>query len=108
MAGVTELIAEAKAAGLSVSLQGEQIAVRGPKSAGAIVQRIRARKDEIRSHLSGSVCRACGKPAPDNAHIPVAGNPAGRICDTDECYARWFHAAFKQWPEWWEGSRTPS
>lgn len=51
MDSVAALLAEARAAGLSLKIDGERLLVRGPKAAGPIVERLREAKPAILDRL---------------------------------------------------------
>ncbi len=48
-----ELLADAKAAGLAVSVRGSQLVVRGPRSAEGLVRQLLARKAELLPLVAG-------------------------------------------------------
>ncbi len=50
--GVMSLLQEAEAAGLAVRVEGDRLVVRGPKSAGAIAERLLDHKAEVIEALS--------------------------------------------------------
>ncbi len=50
--GAVSLLQEAQAAGLTVRVDGERLVVRGPKSAGAIAERLLDHKAEVLKVLS--------------------------------------------------------
>ncbi len=50
--GAVSLLQEAAAVGLSVHVEGDRLVVRGPKSAGAIAERLLDRKAEVIEALS--------------------------------------------------------
>ncbi len=50
--GAVSLLQEAEAAGLSVRVDGDRLVVRGPKSAGAIAERLLDHKTEVLKALS--------------------------------------------------------
>ncbi len=52
--GAVSLLQEAEAAGLSVRVDGERLVVRGPKSAGAIAERLLDHKAEVIEALSAA------------------------------------------------------
>ena len=50
--GAVSLLQEAEAAGLTVRVDGDRLVVRGPKSAGAIAERLLDHKTEVLKVLS--------------------------------------------------------
>jgi hypothetical protein len=59
--GSVELLREARAAHLTVTLAGDGLHVEGPRSAGEIVGRIKAHKAEVMQALaSEGICSQCG------------------------------------------------
>jgi len=57
MEGIVTLLREAKAAGLSVHLDGEMLVVRGPRSAERLAFRLLAHKSDVVAALRGPVCQ---------------------------------------------------
>lgn len=56
---VMELLAQAQAAGLRLSTDGERVIIRGPRHAEPLAKAILARKPEVMAALS---CPVCGSP----------------------------------------------
>ena len=79
--GSVELLREARAAHLTVTLAGDGLHVEGPRSAGEIVERIKAHKAEVMQALaSEGICSQCGT-RPGDAGTDANGDRWCRVCN---------------------------
>jgi hypothetical protein len=74
------LLAEARAAGLTVEVVSEELRVRGPRSAAAVVERLKSHKAEIVQVLRPRVLGKAGRPVP-TAVVWVSPPPAWLAID---------------------------
>jgi ribosomal protein L40E len=87
---VLTLLREARAAGLHLRADGDNLVVEGPRTAAPIVEKLRQHKADILAALGAPCCPACGRR--NGPPIDIAdGCQAHHI--TPEMTARWWALA---------------
>jgi len=76
-----KLLKKARAAGLTVAVNGDQVVIRGPKRAAAIVRQLIASKPAVMAALRP----AANIPAVDTCRLPTESNPA-KVTVGDKTY----------------------